>query len=131
MDIGHRIKELRERQGWSQDQLAELLGMNRANVSNYERGVITNIPSEIIVKLAALFGTSTDYLLGTSTTSDQQKQVERRSNTARNERDLRKFLQQSDVMFDGVPLSEDDRRRVQDVLTGLFWEAKQMNRRSR
>jgi len=43
--------------------------------------------------------------------------------------DLKKILAQQEIMFDGVPLTDEDRRRVEDILTGLFWEAKQMNKR--
>lgn len=63
---GIRIKELRTKQGLSQEQLAEKLDMNRVNISNYERGVITNIPGDVLVKLADILDTNTDYLLGRS-----------------------------------------------------------------
>ena len=36
-----------------------------------------------------------------------------------------------DLMFDGIPLDEEDKKRIKDVLTGLFWEAKQMNKRKK
>lgn len=39
------------------------------------------------------------------------------------------MLEEDDeLMFDGIPLDEKDRQRIKDVLTGLFWEAKQMNK---
>ncbi|RPK29955.1 hypothetical protein EDO6_00580 [Paenibacillus xylanexedens] len=31
-------------------------------------------------------------------------------------------------MFDGVPLDESDKQRINDILTGLFWEAKRLNK---
>jgi hypothetical protein len=34
-------------------------------------------------------------------------------------------------MFDGIPLDDEDKKRIKDVLTGLFWEAKQMNKRKK
>ncbi|MGG4452359.1 helix-turn-helix domain-containing protein [Brevibacillus porteri] len=63
MSIAQRIIDLRKSRGWSQDQLAEKLGMNRANVSNYERGIITNLPSEVLLKLSEIFNVTVDYLL--------------------------------------------------------------------
>lgn len=48
----------------SQEQLAKYLGMKRENISNYERGTVTNVSSETLDKLASYFNTSTDYLLG-------------------------------------------------------------------
>ncbi|WP_312117999.1 helix-turn-helix domain-containing protein [Brevibacillus reuszeri] len=63
MSIAQRITDLRKSRGWSQDQLAEKLAMNRANVSNYERGIITNLPSEVLLKLSEIFNVTVDYLL--------------------------------------------------------------------
>ncbi|MEV2908612.1 helix-turn-helix domain-containing protein [Paenibacillus larvae] len=72
--MSDRIKSLREKKGMTQDELANRLNMNRANISNYERGIITNIPSEVLNKMADLFGTSVDYILGRS--DDPSPQVD-------------------------------------------------------
>ena len=63
MTIGARIKELRNRRGLTQDQIAEKLNMNRANFSHYERDTAVP-PSEVLGKIADILNTSTDYLLG-------------------------------------------------------------------
>ncbi|MGG1481427.1 helix-turn-helix transcriptional regulator [Bacillus smithii] len=63
---GIRIKELRTKYGLSQDELAKKLNMKRENISHYERGKITNIPSDVLLKLADILKTNTDYLLGRS-----------------------------------------------------------------
>ena len=130
--IANRIKELREKRGMTQDNLAEFLGMNRVNISNYERGVITNIPGDVLSKLADLFNTSVDYILGR--TNDPIPDVHNVPDwaTAKDKRDFKKLLEDdTEIMFDGVPLSQDDKQRVMDVLTGLFWEAKYMNKRKK
>ena len=58
-----KIKSLREHFGMSQVQLAERLGVTKSAVNAWENG--TNSPSiSYIVKLAQIFGISTDYLLG-------------------------------------------------------------------
>lgn len=76
-DMSERIKLLRERKGMTQDDLAERLGMNRANISNYERGIVTNIPADVLNKMADLFGTTVDYVLGrTNDTSSSEPTVE-------------------------------------------------------
>ncbi|MCY9529142.1 helix-turn-helix domain-containing protein [Paenibacillus alvei] len=68
MTLGARLKELRRRRGYTQDQMAEKLGMNRANFSNYERGVATP-PSDILPTIADILDTTTDYLLGRTNNS--------------------------------------------------------------
>ncbi|WP_339102006.1 helix-turn-helix transcriptional regulator [Candidatus Enterococcus clewellii] len=59
-----RIKELRKANNMSQKELADILGMKRENISNYERGAIVNVPSEVLEKLADQFSVSIDYLMG-------------------------------------------------------------------
>lgn len=63
--LGIRIYDLRTAFGWSQVQLAEKLNISKQTVSNWENENI--LPSiEMLVRLAKLFHTSTDYLLGLS-----------------------------------------------------------------
>lgn len=59
--LGPRIRELRLSKSWSQEVLAEKVGVRQKQISSYERGV--NIPSgEILIALAQAFGVSLDYL---------------------------------------------------------------------
>lgn len=58
-----KIKNLRVNSGMNQVQLAKRLGVTKSAVNSWETG--TNSPSLIyIIKLAQVFGVSTDYLLG-------------------------------------------------------------------
>ena len=60
--FNQRIRELRLAKNISQVKLAELLGVTKQSVSNWENDNIQ--PSiEILVKLAKIFDVSTDYLL--------------------------------------------------------------------
>ena len=62
-DFGLRLKELREGKRLSQTDVADRLGVKRAKISGYERNTIT--PSvEQLVKLAVLYNTSLDYMMG-------------------------------------------------------------------
>jgi transcriptional regulator with XRE-family HTH domain len=57
-----RIRNLREDKDLTQMQVAEYLNCSQRIYSNYERGEV-NIPTGILIKLADLHNTSTDYLL--------------------------------------------------------------------
>lgn len=57
-----RIRDLREDNDWSQRVLAEKLGMKQPQYCRYEQGY-RDIPTDILIKLADIFNTSTDYLL--------------------------------------------------------------------
>lgn len=60
--ISHRIKELRERNQFSQAGLAKILGITRSSVNAWELGI--SVPStKYVIELAHLFSVSSDYLL--------------------------------------------------------------------
>jgi transcriptional regulator with XRE-family HTH domain len=58
-----RIRDLRQDRDLSQKQLAAMLGMSQTGYSKYETGE-NDIPTSILIRLARLYGTSVDYLLG-------------------------------------------------------------------
>lgn len=58
-----RIRELREDHDLTQRQVAALLQMPQPQYFRYERGY-RDIPTDILIALADLYHTSTDYLLG-------------------------------------------------------------------
>ncbi len=64
--ISSRIKSLRKEYGYTQEQLASILGLNaKSSIANYENGA--NSPSdEIKKKMSELFDCTIDYLIGLS-----------------------------------------------------------------
>jgi len=52
--VGRNIKAIREKMGYTQEVLADYLGITREEVSYYENGNRT-VPSKIITKIAGLF----------------------------------------------------------------------------
>ena len=62
MDV-ERIRALREDRDWTQQNLADMLHINRRTYSAYENSV-NAVPLDILVKIARIYHTSTDYLLG-------------------------------------------------------------------
>ena len=57
------IRNLRLDNGYTQKQIAEILGISQNTYSQYEIGVL-NYPVDVVIKLADFYGTTTDYLLG-------------------------------------------------------------------
>jgi len=57
------IRSLRIDRGYTQKQIAEHLGISQNTYSQYEVGIL-NYPVDAVVKLAAFYNVSTDYLLG-------------------------------------------------------------------
>ena len=62
MILADKITNLRKKAGWSQEELANQLGVSRQSVSKWESGA--SIPDlDKILRLSQLFEVSTDYLL--------------------------------------------------------------------
>ena len=61
--VYQRIRDLREDSDMNQTKVAEYLGMSQTGYSKYETGE-NDIPTQILIKLAKLYNTSVDYLLG-------------------------------------------------------------------
>lgn len=59
------IASLRRRQGWSQEQFAEQVGVSRQTVSKWETGA--SVPElEKLIAISQCFGVTVDQLLGTN-----------------------------------------------------------------
>lgn len=62
MILADKIINLRKKNGWSQEELAEKLGVTRQSISKYEGA--QSIPDlDKILKLSEIFGVTTDYLI--------------------------------------------------------------------
>lgn len=97
MILADKIISLRKKNGWTQEELAEKVGVSRQSVSKWEGA--QSVPDlEKILQLADLFGVSTDYLLKDSAeeveyvkddeyvgTEDSKKEVRRVSMAEANE----------------------------------------------
>ena len=74
--IGARIAELRKSAGEKQEQLAAVLGCNRASLANYENSKRTP-DAEIIIKIAQHYGTTADYVLGMTDTKENDTTMQK------------------------------------------------------
>lgn len=72
-ELGARIKLLRKKHGFTQEQFSEMLNMTVNHLYKIEAGM-RNVSIDLLVEIAAHFDTSLDYLvLGKETEIDQQK----------------------------------------------------------
>lgn len=62
MTFGEKLQYLRKEQNWTQEQLADRIGISRQSLSKWELGAATP-DTEHVVRLSRLFGVSTDTLL--------------------------------------------------------------------
>ena len=57
-----RLRDLREDHDLSQKKVADFLGIQQVQYSRYERG-LRDIPTDLLIRLARFYKTSTDYIL--------------------------------------------------------------------
>ena len=65
----NRLRDLREDADLNQTQVAKYLGMSQTGYSKYETGE-NDIPTQVFIKLAGFYKTTTDYILGISDRRD-------------------------------------------------------------
>ena len=74
-----KLRELRKQRGYTQQELADIVGVSNVSLSNYERG--TQMPDVLtLTKIANALGVSTDTLLGLNDfdVDDQPRTIEAR-----------------------------------------------------
>ncbi|WP_179116134.1 helix-turn-helix domain-containing protein [Leptospira kirschneri] len=104
-----QLKELRIQKGFSQEDLAKIVGLHKNHIGRYERGD-SQPTADKIRKLADALGVSGDVLLG-NTTQDQAKiQI--------GDRDLLNLFSEVEK------LSSEDKEKVSDFLDAFLMKRK-------
>ncbi|MBN6047054.1 helix-turn-helix transcriptional regulator [Streptococcus thermophilus] len=104
-----RIKELANKQGLSINALEEKLGYSRNTLYSLKR---QKASMERMQEIADYLNVSLDYLLGRT---DNPSIVGRKSEPD----DIDEILENA-MMFDGKPLTEDDKRAIRGIIAGYM-----------
>lgn len=64
MDIGSRIRQARISKGMTQQELGELVGVQKSAIAKYESGRVVNIKHETLVKMAEALGVTIHEIYG-------------------------------------------------------------------
>lgn len=123
--LGGKLRALREESGRTQREMAELLSVNRVSYTQYENDKRTP-PPDTLKKIADIFNVSVDYLLGGNPpilSAEREKMP----------KDMKKYLEQSEVIFDGdvYHLDDEGREMVRQALKMAFLAAKEANKRKK
>lgn len=135
-EFGDYLKQLRESKGLTINQLASAAGISGSQISRIENG-LRGVPKPTTLrKIAEATSVTYEELMEHAGYLKEQALPEEDAvpawATNKDKRDFRKMLEDDgELMFDGIPLDKEDKQRIKDVLTGLFWEAKQMNKRKK
>lgn len=70
--FGSRFKQQRELKGWTQEEIAEKIGVSRPTIAGYE-GEKSRLPrKDTLRRIADLFDVSIDYLVGRTSNPKEQ-----------------------------------------------------------
>jgi transcriptional regulator with XRE-family HTH domain len=69
---GQIIKELRKAKGLTQEQLGELIGVQKSAIAKYENDRIPNLKRQTIEKMAELFNVRPSYIMGFTEDSNME-----------------------------------------------------------
>ena len=64
MTTGEKIKILRVKKGMSQEELGKKVGVQKAAINKYEKGIVVNLKMSTIAKLADALDVTPVYLMG-------------------------------------------------------------------
>lgn len=106
-----RIKELAKKRSLSLNQVEEKLGYSKNTLYSLKR---QKVSSDRLQEIADYFGVSTDYLLGRT---DNPAIAGEKAPEHEIELD---DLDGSIMLFDGKPLSDDDKRAIKGIIEGYL-----------
>ena len=109
MTFGEKLTKLRKDYNYTQEQLADILGVSRQSVSKWESDIAYPETNKLIV-LGRLFECSMDYLLkdeitekdGKKTDDENVKEVKLRVMSDQNKKKAKKVLKIAGIVLGGV-----------------------------
>ncbi len=123
--LGKKLKELRTAKDLTQQKLADMLDIPRGTYAHYEIGK-REPDNATLLQLARFFKVTVDYLLNNDTVGLQSAQPSKEPPN-----DLIKFLDQPEILLEGVLLTKEDKAKIKASLDIIFWDTKQKKKQEK
>ncbi|MDN8588775.1 helix-turn-helix transcriptional regulator [Paenibacillus sp. 11B] len=133
MSIAETVSKLMESEGLSKYKLAKESGVPYTTLIKILDGTTKNPQIESLQSIAKYFNVDVDDLIDSGSSNEAKVEKPELPNwaTKKDIADFKQMLEEDQpVMFDGVPIEGEKRQRVMDILSGLFWEAKELNKQT-
>lgn len=121
MSLGSKIRQLRKQAGMTQSELARKLGVSPSAVGMYEQDR-REPDSRILSRLCGIFGVGGDYFICSDKPADSTVEVSEVFDEF-----TRRLTTQEGLMFDGVPLNNEDRMKIIDAIKVVAAIARQQH----
>lgn len=126
MLFGDRLKQLREDKGLIQAELGKLIGVSDRVIGYYEANDRFPKKPETLQRISEVFQVSVDYLLGTEG-AFLQNSVEQFGYTGGKQ--AKEVLNDVQTLFAGGQLPDEDKEEFFRLITEMYFEAKQTNKK--
>ncbi len=123
MSLGSKIKQLRKQAEMTQSELARRLGISPSAVGMYEQDR-REPDSKILSKLCGIFNVSGDYFISSDKPAESSVEVSEVFDEF-----TRRLTTQEGLMFDGVPLNNEDRMKIIDAIKVVAAIARQQHKK--
>ncbi|SDW31507.1 helix-turn-helix domain-containing protein [Paenibacillus sp. PDC88] len=128
MDLADKISELMDEQGITKYRLSKETGVSYTGLTKILSGQTKHPQIDSLQAIANFFSKPLDYFTNEDTEDEQQAPEWA---TAKDRRDFKKLLEEDEpIMFDGLPVSNDDKEKLKRVMEAMFWDAKEKNKKT-
>ncbi|WP_090738441.1 helix-turn-helix domain-containing protein [Paenibacillus sp. Mc5Re-14] len=128
MELADKIQELMDERGITKYRLAKETGVSYTGVTKILTGQTKHPQIDSLKLIANYFNKPLDYF---TVDEGEDTQLIPEWATSKDVADFKQMLEEDQpILFDGVPIEGEKRQRVMDMLTGLFWEAKELNKKT-
>ena len=125
MKFNERLKELREKNNLTQEQLAKISGVSSRMIQRYEYG--TSRPRlDAAEKIAKALNVSTDELLGNA---DMLVAQANEKYGARGAKQAKQLTDEVTGLFAGGDMAEEDMDLMMKAIQDAYWIAKEKNKK--
>jgi transcriptional regulator with XRE-family HTH domain len=124
MNFYEKLRDMRKLKGFTIRELADRSGVSPAYISQLENGN-RGVPSpDVLMKLSEGLNTPYSNLMEIAGYLEQASGRPLNDSYVKPRVNLRRFLQENELIFDGIELSEHDNEWIERMLTVLFWKDK-------
>lgn len=120
MSFYDHLKDLRKLKGYTIREVSDRSGVSSAYISQLENGNRAVPSPDILMKLSEGLNISYAELMKKAGYIEHQNP----STPIKTAVNLRRFLRENDLIFDGIELTDHDKEWIERMLTVLFWKEK-------
>ena len=139
IEVGNLFKSARKKENYSLEDVQYLLKkecnieLDVSNISRYEKGTVKNMNPKYIRALCKIYKIDFIKIFKELDFLDENDFKDKKIDalTKQEKNHYSNFMEEATLYFTDTKISEDDKKKVLDSLTEIYFEAKQMNKRKK